>query len=252
MRAESQVASAQLLVERARNLAALTEDQVRTAMHDPKSRQYQIGEDITARARRADQQERFGELYVEALRKRLELRAIERTIASLRQQRKVAKAGELPRLDAFANAYLSNPHPRYVPQEEEWRATWDAGLQLSWSPNDLGTWSADARMVEAQRARLAVEKRALEDGLRAQVLAAHQGIQEARLAFQTTARGIKAAEEGYRVRRELLKYGRATSVEVIDAQTNLLRAQLDRINAHVDLLIARVKLDHAVGRDIKK
>ena len=91
----------------------------------------------------------------------------------------------------------------------------------------------------------------LEDGLRAEVLQAHQGIQEARLAFQTTARGLKAAEEGYRVRRELLRYGRATSVEVIDAQTNLLRAQLDRINAHVDLLIARVKLDHAVGRDVK-
>ena len=46
-----------------------------------------------------------------------------------------------------------------------------------------------------------------------------------------------------------LANGRATSVELTDAETDLTRARLDAINARIDLRIARVRLVHAVGRD---
>ena len=65
----------------------------------------------------------------------------------------------------------------------------------------------------------------------------------------TTKQALGAAEEGYRVRRELFRAGKATLVEVIDAEAELTRARLEVINALVEARIARVRFEHAVGRD---
>jgi outer membrane protein TolC len=48
----------------------------------------------------------------------------------------------------------------------------------------------------------------------------------------------------------LFEQGRASTVELVDAETELLRARLDQVNAHVDLLAAWVRLDHAVGSGV--
>jgi len=74
---------------------------------------------------------------------------------------------------------------------------------------------------------------------------------EARAALVSTAQGLVAAEESYRVRRSLFQNGRATSVELTDAETDLTRARLEAINARVDLRIALVRREHATGRDVK-
>jgi outer membrane protein TolC len=50
LRAESQVKSAELALVRAENLSALAEERLRVLMHDPGTRPYQVGEDLTAAA----------------------------------------------------------------------------------------------------------------------------------------------------------------------------------------------------------
>jgi len=74
-------------------------------------------------------------------------------------------------------------------------------------------------------------------------------LREARTAIESSARGLSAAEESYRVRRSLFQNGRSTSVELTDAETDLTRSRLESINARVDLQVARVRLEHALGRD---
>ena len=63
------------------------------------------------------------------------------------------------------------------------------------------------------------------------------------------SRGVSATSAEIAARRYLFRNGKATLVEVNDAETELTRAQLEVINAHIDARIARVRLDHAVGRD---
>jgi outer membrane protein len=60
-------------------------------------------------------------------------------------------------------------------------------------------------------------------------------------------RGIVASAESLRVRRELFRVGQANAVDLIDAETELTRAQLNKLNAHVGLLVARTRLEHAIG-----
>jgi outer membrane protein len=64
-----------------------------------------------------------------------------------------------------------------------------------------------------------------------------------------THHGLAAAEESYRVRRELYRAGRAPLVEVTDAETELTNARLQMADSHIQARIALVQLRHALGRD---
>jgi outer membrane protein TolC len=251
LRAESAVASAELLVERSRNLTALAEDRLRTLLDDPPTTRYEIGEDLLGDAPGPAPRTEFVALYAEALRNRLELRALEKAGLSLKEQRRAVKSAAYPRLDAFGNAYYQNPNQRYVPQKKEWHATWDVGLQVTWTPNDVLTAGATAAGLAAQHAKLEAERDLLKDALRTEVFDASQSLAEARLATVTAARGVQAAEEAYRARAEQYRLGRASSVDLTDAEVDLSRARLEVINARVGVRIARVKLEHAVGRDVR-
>lgn len=248
LRAESLLSGSKLLDERAKNAALLAEAELRTMLHDPPARTYEIGEDLLAPIDQGDSGEPEA-LYAEALRNRPEMRAFARAEASLENQRKATEAGGAPRLDGFGNAYLANPNPRYLPPQEGWNATWDLGVQLTWSPNDLGTSGAAARGLDARRRRIEAERASLADGVQNDIAGAVLAWKESRAAAGTAQRGLDAAEEAYRVRRDLFELGRGTNVELIDAESEVLRARLEMIRAKVDAKIAKVRLDHAVGRD---
>ena len=68
-------------------------------------------------------------------------------------------------------------------------------------------------------------------------------------SLQSSQKGLAAAEEGWRVRKELLAAERATAVELVDAETELTRARIAALNARVDLRVALTQLQHAIGDD---
>jgi outer membrane protein len=249
LRFESQLATSQLFLERAMSLESTTEAQVRVAMHDPEGSNYEVGESMDVETTQAGDDGDLVSMWFEASRSRFEVRALDESTGSLRDQAKVARAGNWPRLDAVGNLQYANPNQRFFPQQDAWKTTWDASVQLSWSPNDLANAGPASGSLEARAASLAAQRQALADGIRLEVTQARNSVREARASIQSSTQGLAAAEESYRVRRSLFRNGRATSVELTDAETDLTRARLESINARVDLQVARVRLEHALGRD---
>lgn len=90
----------------------------------------------------------------------------------------------------------------------------------------------------------------MRDQLHSEVTQAFTALREADASIQTTAAGLATAEESYRVRGVLFLNGRATSVELTDAETDLTRARLESLNARVDVRVALARLEHATGRDV--
>jgi outer membrane protein len=250
LRVESQVASAELVVAQAKNLVELNEDQIRTAMHDASGRRYEVGEDLRIDPPAVPDLDNLASLRAEALDRRLEVRALDQTAWSLREQSKVARAGYYPRVDVVGNAVYANPNPRYFIPESKFRESWDIGVQLVWTPNDSFNAGAASAESEARASQTEAQKEVLRDGVKFEVMQAYNALREAEVAMQTTQRGLASAEEGYRVRRELFKNGRATSVELTDSELELFRAGLESINARANVRSARARLVHAVGRDI--
>jgi outer membrane protein TolC len=78
-----------------------------------------------------------------------------------------------------------------------------------------------------------------------------QGVHEADFAIESSTRELASAEEAYRVARELFNNGRGTSTTLTDAETDLTRARLDLLNAKADARVARIRLEHALGRDAR-
>jgi outer membrane protein TolC len=249
MRVESQVASTELLVERTRNLTNLVEEQLRVMMHDPPGNHYEIGDDTISVVAPVTATN-VADLQTEALEKRLEVRALDDTVYSLRETKKVVQAGYLPRVDAFGDVQYQNPNTRVFPQSAEWKATWDLGVQMSWTINDTFSSRGQVAELEAKAQEIEAQKNQLRDGIKLEVMAAYNASREAQVALETTAHQLAAAEESYRVRRELFRAGRATSVELTDAETDLMRSRLDALNARLDARVARANLDHALGRDV--
>lgn len=248
LQVQAQVAANEQLVARAKHLRAASDEQLRIVMHVERGPDFQVGEDVATPL--SGDYPGLDALYSAATSRRLELRALRETVRSLDLQADVTRASAFPRLDAIGEITTANPNPRYIPPQDQFYTTWSVGVQLTWSPNDaLGgayaTTSARARARETE-----AQSRALVDALRNEVVQAYQAWQDALSSIDTSKRQLAAAQEAYRVRRSLFRVGRATSVELTDAESNLLSAQLSAINATIDQRIARVRLDHAVGRDV--
>ncbi|HEX6276037.1 MAG TPA: TolC family protein, partial [Polyangiaceae bacterium] len=220
LRIESEVARSELLVTSSQNLAELTEEQLRTIMHDDPRRGYRIGEDVRQPAPTKNTS-RLEELWAEAQRSRPELRALDAQRGALEWTTAADKAQYGPRLDLVGGAAYANPNSRIFPPEDAFRGSWEAGARLTWVISDVPGTAATVRGGEARSRALAAERAALGDRIRLEVMSAFQERAEARVAEGTTMRRLVSAEESYRTRRLLFQNGRATTVELLDAETDL-------------------------------
>ena len=89
------------------------------------------------------------------------------------------------------------------------------------------------------------------DGIEVEVQQDWQGVREADFSVDSSTREVTSAEEAYRVQGELFNNGRGTSATLTDAEGDLTRARLDLLNARANARIARIRLDHALGRDVR-
>ena len=249
LRAQTQVAAAELAVDRAKSGAALTERQVRVAIHAKDEDALNPAESLDGAVAAAPTALR--PLVSEAHGARPEIKSIDKNAEAARKQAGVSRAGKLPVLSGFGDVTYANPNQRRFPQSNDWFATWQAGAQITWSPNDyLASGSAGAD-VEARASALDAQKSATRDGIELEVTQAYQAIIEADAAIASTQRQLESAVEGYRVARELFNNGRGTATTLIDAEIVLAQTRFEHLNARVDARIARIRLDHAVGHDAK-
>jgi outer membrane protein TolC len=249
LRAQTQVAAAELAVERAKSGVAITERQVRVAMHSKEEEVLSPTESLEGTLPPAPGN--LKTLVAEAHAQRPEIKSIDKNAESARKLADVQRAGRYPSISGFGDVTYANPNPRRFPQTEEWFPTWSLGAQVSWSPNDIPTANAGGNDAEARASALDAQKNATRDGIEIEVTQAYQGIIEADAAVVSTQRQLESAVEGYRVARELFNNGRGTATTLIDAEIVLAQTRFEHVNARVDARIARTRLEHAVGRDAK-
>jgi outer membrane protein len=249
LRAETAMASAELALERAKNLADLSEKQVRVAIHAHDEEPIAPGEDLDTTP--PPVQGNVKQMTLEALAGRPEIKSADANAASAHQQATVAAAGRYPSLSAFADGIVANPNPRIFPQSSTTVATWDVGAQITWSPNDVLVANGSASDFESRAVATEANKNTVRDGIEVEVTQYWQAVHEADFSIDASTRELASAEEAYRVARELFNNGRGTSTTLTDAETDLTRARLELLNAKADGRTARIRLDHALGRDAR-
>jgi outer membrane protein TolC len=155
----------------------------------------------------------------------------------------------LPRLEGFGTYNYANPNPRAFPQTNDWEGSWQIGLALTWSSADLGVASTSAEGARSQHAQLLYQRTLAVEGMRLDIATSYRALAQARVNVVTAEQGERAAVAALEARTRLEEQGLATTLELIQAQTAQVQARLNLINAHIALRVARVQLDHALGRD---
>jgi outer membrane protein len=249
LQAQAFEADAELALRQAQTQRGIAEERLRVALHARPEEPLRVGEDVLAPFPAADEKLGLEELYAEAVRQRLEIQSLGKGKEALEDVADVEASRALPTLDAFADYTYANPNQRYFIPEAAWHSTWSLGLTLAWTVNDLGTASTQADIVRTQAAQNEHQQNLVREGLRVEVATALGALNQARVSLATAEKGERAAAAAYLAREQLQAQGMATALEVIQAETARIQARLNVINAHIGLRVARVQLDHAVGRD---
>lgn len=247
-RVEATVASSELVVTQARNLAALQRERIGIALHDGSKRDFQIGEDFSATLPARPELDDIGGLTQTALVQRPELQALSRTALAYEKQADVARSVAFPRLDASVQSTYANPNQRYFPQKDEFNNSWQVGLQLSYVPNDTLSGLSQARAAKAKAKASEAQRAELGDAIRTEVTDAVLAHKNAQASVTSSARRLAAAETSYRARRERFLADKATTVELTEAQTELFNAKLEAVQARVAIRAARARIAYVTGQ----
>jgi outer membrane protein len=250
LRVESQLAGAEQAAAQAAALTGALEARLRVAMHVPEAGRLAIGESLAADLDSPIAARDLDVLTAEAERRRPEVRGLDATAAALGLQARAAAGAAAPALTLSGEVDDADPNPRYLPSPDRFAATWSVTAQVSWSPSDAAVSLQAQRGLRARQTATSQQRRAVVDLVRSEIATALQAADTAASAQLNGARAARSAEESYRMRRSLFQNGRATSVELTDAETELTRARLAVISARIDARIADVAFMHAVGRDV--
>jgi len=249
LRLEALVANTELLVKEAQTLGDLRREQLAIVMGDRNPPTYVVGEDLS-RERPPASALALPRLVQEAWTRRLEVRALGEQREAVHANAKAVRSGQWPRLEAFGEASYANPNQRYFPPQREWNATWALGARLTWTVGDAFLNRAAADELSAQAKGIEAKTAGLRDAIRQEVTAAYLDYAKSETAIETSQRALEASREAYRVASDLYQVGRATTTELIEAESDLFSARIAALNAHIQRAVSAVRLDHAAGRDI--
>ena len=126
------------------------------------------------------------------------------------------------------------------------------GLMLSWNIWEWGASYYDMRASQAVEAKAEAAIDAGEDMIRLEVRSKWLELEESRKNMQVADKQVEQSKENLRIVQLRFDANEATTTELLEAQTLLLKSQNDRIIAGVKNRAAAYALAVARGRDLVK
>jgi outer membrane protein len=175
--------------------------------------------------------------------------AASQTQLSLQQERVIAaRAGYKPTLGIFAGFGARNSEFR----DDFYRDVSGpmAGVAMTW---DIFDGQATQGRITEARARESKAAVVIDETIRRidqEVRTAFSSFVEAREVLESQKKVLERADEAIRLAGARYEAGSGTQLDVLNAQTALTEARTTQIEAARDYLVARARLDRAIGLDV--
>ena len=193
----------------------------------------------------------FGRLWAEAEQHREELVVLAEQMEAAGARREQSSYARLPQLLVQGKLRTARPNPRVIPPVDEFRGDWSAGVSLAWSPTAFWAQTHRVSAAEEEQRSLAAELELVRRGLREQLAGVYAAVEASQARLRASDEAQQAAREALRVRRLRYRSGLNTLNDVIEAQTELDRAELNWLDALVALQLNRHVLARAAGIEIE-
>jgi outer membrane protein len=192
--------------------------------------------------------ESLEKLVPEALAARPERAALAARLAAAEARVEAQRSSRYPQVSAAAAYDYADPNAHYLPPQDVWKSSWNLGVGLSLSVFDGGRTRAAVAQSAAQADAIRRQLDDLDRRIRLDVTARLLDVWTAGAAVSVASSGLASAEENRRVSADRYRAGVGLSSDLLDAETGLLRAGLERTAAFAGLRMAVASLDRAVGR----
>jgi outer membrane protein TolC len=161
----------------------------------------------------------------------------------------VARAQYFPSLTASGSLSWNNTSVAAT-DTRDWNSSWNIRLGVSWPLfNGFVRETNVARQAanrDAARAT-AEDSRRQVNALLTQYLAS---LVAARQRYEIAVTSLTAATEDLRVQQQRYRLGASTFLEILASQVNLDQADIDRVQAALDYLVAKAQIEALIGREL--
>jgi outer membrane protein TolC len=179
---------------------------------------------------------------------RAERRALADRAEAAQARAEAAGAAARPQLAIGAGYDYARPNPRIFPRSGEWEESWDVSLNVSWSLWDGGRNRAERAEATASAAAARARVSDFDRQLAFEVRQRRLELDSSLAAIPVAQAGVRAASEARRVVGDRFSVGVATSTEVLDAETDVIQAELTLTRALANLRLAEARFRRATGQ----
>ncbi len=183
-----------------------------------------------------------------ALQNRAEVRAADYRAQAANYNIKVAGGNYYPTVSVGANYYVNRPNQRVFPQQDEFKNTWDAGVSLNWNLTNLYSTGKLKEEANVSLRQTEMSKEQLSEGIKMEVNAQYQSYLSALKKIEQCQKAIIQATENQRLMKNRYDDKLVTLTDLLEADTQLLQAQINVISAKIDAQSLYYKLLKAVGK----
>ena len=180
------------------------------------------------------------------LSSRPEVRLLQKSIDLSEESTKLVRAARLPHI-AFTGGYsISNPNV-FNGFQKNFSGVWNVGIMVQMNVWDWNDASYKVRAAKAATSMARLELADTKEKINLQVTQNRFKVKEARKRLAMAERNIASAEENLRCAQVGFREGVIGSTEVLAAQTAWQQAQSQKIDAQVEVKLAQVGLEKALG-----
>lgn len=141
----------------------------------------------------------------------------------------------------------SNRKPQVILNAESGITGWQATIVAEYSLLDGGVNKAKIEQAEINLAQVEQSEKQVRQLIEFEVRSAYLKMKEAEKLIEVVEEGIKNSQESFRIAQVKYNEGIATNTEVIDAQSTLIEAETNYLNALYNYNINRAALIKAMG-----
>lgn len=177
---------------------------------------------------------------------RPEVKLLQKSIDLGEESTKLARAARLPHV-AFTGGYsISNPNV-FNGFQKNFSGVWNVGIMVQMNVWDWNDIKYKVRAAKSATSMARLELADTQEKINLQVAQNRFKVKEARKRLAMAEKNIASAEENLRCAQVGFREGVMESTDVLAAQTAWQQAQSQKIDAQVEVKLAQVGLEKALG-----
>jgi len=187
----------------------------------------------------------------QAVQARPEVQANSLRVQAADAQLRNVKSNLYPHLGLSAGYNYINPTSQLVPKGSGFISAWNVGAGIRYNIGSL--YNMKGRISGAKTAidEATIQGQQQTDQIRSEVVTAYNNYQLALEQQNVIRTAVTQAQENYRLTESRFRNGLVGSTDLLEADSFLIQAQLNVINATVDAQLAYQRLLKAVGNNLK-